>query len=113
MSTPISPTELEARLASDSATLVEALSPDFFAAGHIPGAVNLPLSSSDGEIEAALTGHPAIVVYGTRHGGEAAELAHRIETLGFVGVMILTGGKESWAEAERPLCDSPDGSAEL
>jgi len=43
--TEISPAELHQMLASNSVLLVDVREPDEFAAGHITGAVNLPLSS--------------------------------------------------------------------
>jgi len=41
----IGPAELHAMLASDSALLIDVREPDEFAAGHIRGALNLPLST--------------------------------------------------------------------
>lgn len=41
----ITPVELHQLLAADSVLLVDVREPDEFAAGHIAGAVNLPLSS--------------------------------------------------------------------
>lgn len=84
--------------------MVEALSEDFFAAGHLPGATNLPLTSTDAELAtfAAATPTP-IVVYGTRFGGEAGELAARLEAVGGPPVIVYDGGKEAWVEAGHPL----------
>ena len=40
----IAPAELNAMLQADEVLLVDVREPDEFAAGHIPGAINLPLS---------------------------------------------------------------------
>ena len=113
MTTLISLTELLDRRTAGSVTLVEALSADFYAAGHLPEAMNLPLSSTDDDIQAQLRKlRSPIVVYGTSHGGEARELAERIETIIGREVMVLTGGKESWAEAGHPLAQSSQRRSE-
>ena len=51
----ISLRELDLLSSDESPVLVEALSVDFYVAGHLPGAANLPLSSTDEEIAAFAT----------------------------------------------------------
>lgn len=110
MPRPISRTELARRIETGSVVVVEALGPDFFADGHLPQAVNVPHSSPDRMVRRIIgaPGRP-VVVYGTRTGDEAKELAVRIEALCPVEVLIYDGGKEDWAEAGLRI-DRPGGS---
>lgn len=111
MVSPITVAELDRRLAANRPLLVEALSEDFHASGHLPGAVNFPLSSSDADLVAELSRHErsTIVVYGSRDGGEAVELAARLIRLGHHDVSVLAGGKEAWVEAGHVLERLPGG----
>lgn len=101
----INPVELGRQLRRGSPVLAEALSADFHDAGHLPGAVSLPLSSTDAEITDFVMSNPeaSIVVYGSRDGGEAVALAERIIRLGHADVVVLDGGKEGWVEAGHVL----------
>lgn len=108
MAQTISLHELLDRIATESVVVVEALSRDFYSGGHLPASVNLPFSSSDSAIAAFVeAARRPIVVYGSRGGGEASELALRIEAAGARDVSVLRGGKESWVEAGRPLERGP------
>lgn len=100
---------LAARVATGTVVVVEALSADFYACGHVPGSVNLPVVSSDSRIAAFVaTVSSPVAVYGSRDGGEARELARRIEAAGNRDVLICDAGKESWVEAGHALERSPD-----
>lgn len=104
MATAISRAALARSIAAGSVVVVEALGADFYRNGHLPNAVNLSLSSPDAVVRRVVdaTDRP-IVVYGTAGGGEAAELAHRIERLCGREVSVYAGGKEDWAEAGLPI----------
>ncbi|NNE10753.1 MAG: rhodanese-like domain-containing protein [Ilumatobacter sp.] len=111
MVTPISVTELVALLAEQPVLLVEALSADFHATGHLPDAVSVPLSSTDSEVASWLSEHDGtVVVYGSRDGGEAIELADRMILLSGVerDVRVLEGGKEAWVESGHSLTVADD-----
>lgn len=100
MSTVITRSVLARSIATQSVVVVEALGNDFYRNGHLPGAINLPLSSPDALLQLTLnTAAMPVVVYGSRNGGEASELAHRIERLCRCQVLVYASGKEDWVEA--------------
>lgn len=109
MPTPISRDALAGRVADGSVVVLEALGADFYSAGHLPGAINLALSAPDAVVrtQVAAAGSP-VVVYGSRYGGEAGDMARRIEALCACEVLIYEEGKEDWAEAGLLVEQSPE-----
>jgi|SRR5688572_23249212 rhodanese-related sulfurtransferase len=94
--------ELAARLASSTPPIVaEILGPQYFASGHLPGAVNLPL---DGLVENAARLLPDksadIVVYCSSVTCQNSHIAERkLRSLGYQHVRVFAGGKAAWKEA--------------
>lgn len=99
--------------AAEGVLVVDARSPRRYASGHIPGAVNLPLSSIvrlEGTTQAlvgpddfaAIAGQGGIdrktpiVVYGERAGVEASYVYWAFEYYGHPDVAFLDGGVEAW-----------------
>ena len=97
--------ELVALLAEGSATLVEALSAEAFAAEHLPEAVNVPGELTP-DLAASLAPDPTrtVVVYCsgvtcTRSKVTAAAFTR----LGYRDVRVYPGGKADWWQAGLPL----------
>jgi rhodanese-related sulfurtransferase len=105
--TEIDPPRLRA-LQAAGAPVVDVREPAEFAAGHIPGAVNIPR----GVLEFEVDGHPAVnctrdpalahrdqplVVY-CRSGGRSALAAEALLRLGFASPVSLAGGYVGWVE---------------
>ena len=99
--------------AVDECVLIDVREPDEYAAGHLPGAINLPRGILEFRIEA----HPAmacvpseplsvksrpLVVY-CLTGGRAALAADSLQQLGFSRVSSLAGGINAWREAGLPV----------
>lgn len=81
---------------------------DEFAAGHVPGAVNVPLGDLP-ERAGELPDGPVHVL--CRTGGRAGKAAGWLAENGRDAV-VVEGGSIAWAEAGRPLVaegDEPDG----
>ena len=95
---PIDIVAVRKQLASDPdrTVLVDARSPAAFAAGHIPGAVNIPVNearSRDPKLESAKT----IIVYGNGWQDDLPRvLAKRLMLFGYGNVYVFTGGIETW-----------------
>ena len=102
--TSIEPSELAARLSSDTAPpILDVRSPDEFASGHIPGAVNVPvreLSDRLGALE--LSPNEEIVVHCQR-GGRAAAAEAILRESGYTDVRELSGHMEAWRAGGHPL----------
>lgn len=77
------------------ALFVDVREPDEFAAGHLPGAVNVPLSTLRGS-PPQLPDAPAYVLY-CSHGVRSRTAAERLSAAGVAGVRHLEGGLGRWA----------------
>ena len=99
--TDISRDDLKVRLAHHEATvLVDVRSATEFAAGHIPGAINIPhdqVVTRASELAAHKT-DGSLVLY--CHSGRRAGLAATaLEAQGFTGLKHLTGDMQGWQDA--------------
>ncbi|HEU0151771.1 MAG TPA: rhodanese-like domain-containing protein [Arenimonas sp.] len=88
--------------------VIDVREPAEFAAGHLPGAVNIPR----GVLEFEVDGHPAVngsrdpalghrdqpVVLYCRSGGRSALSAEALQRLGFSEPLSLAGGYLAWTE---------------
>lgn len=101
MSRMIRAAEAKRLLESGQATAVDVREVDEYAAGHIPGALLLPLGKLAQRAETVLPDkHVPLLVY-CRSGRRSAEAVRRLEALGYDAVCDL-GGILSWPyEVER------------
>lgn len=107
----LSATDVQARLASGRAVLVDIREPDEFARGHVAGAHSQPLSGWE---QSHLRLDPdADVVFtcrtGMRTAGACQRLAARVEGEAFV----LDGGLDAWREAGLPLEENLSAPMEI
>ncbi|WP_437930487.1 rhodanese-like domain-containing protein [Sorangium sp. So ce291] len=109
MSNEIGLEELSERIGrGDGLVVAEVLPAAYYEAGHLPGAVNLPLDGLERSIaRLAPSRETAIVVYcsgPTCRNSHAA--AARLAALGYGAVRVFAGGKAAWRDAglalERP-----------
>ena len=110
MTTQLTLAQLQARLAAQPAPiLVDALGERYFAADHIPGAINLPHTASDDALRAALPDRDAeIITYCANPACQNSHvLAHRLQVLGYRNVAVFPGGKKAWTEAGLALTAAP------
>lgn len=100
-------------LQSRGAPIIDVREPAEFAAGYLPGAVNIPR----GVLEFEVDGHPAVncvrdaalayraqpVVLYCRTGGRSALAADALRQLGFSEPLSLAGGFALWNEQSRTV----------
>jgi len=101
MTTQLTLSQLQSRLAAQPAPiLVDALGERYFAADHIPGAINLPHTVNDDALRAALPDRDAeIIAYCANPACQNSHvLAHRLQVLGYRNVAVFPGGKKAWTE---------------
>jgi rhodanese-related sulfurtransferase len=102
----VAPAELVARLGGEMPfVLLDVRTPEEFAAGHIPGALNIPYDELPARLN-ELDGRQGeeVVVY--CRSGRRAEIAEQALTeAGFVNVRDLEGHMVAWTAAEYPLSD--------
>lgn len=85
----------EARqLVHDGARLVDVRTPDEFAAGHIPGAINIPVQQLDARMSELQPKDAAVVVY-CRSGHRSGNAARLLKSAGFLAVHDL-GPMSRW-----------------
>jgi rhodanese-related sulfurtransferase len=108
-STPASQTitweETKTLLASNSAVLVDARPAAAFAAGHIPGAVSLPILSTAAklvEFRRLYDAHTPLIVYCASASCPVADhMAQRlINDSGYLSVRVFSGGYLEWQRSE-------------
>ncbi|MFI6151128.1 rhodanese-like domain-containing protein [Kitasatospora sp. NPDC051170] len=101
MTTPLTVEQLHPRL--DQLTLIDVRSPGEYAAGHIPGALNIPLDQLDRALPALLRAaeHGEIAVV-CASGNRSGTACGRLEAAG-ITTFDLTGGTTAWSGSGRPL----------
>lgn len=101
----ISLEELESKLdAGEIFRLVEVSKAEDFKNGHIPGAINIPLTSLAETANRKFRKYEQIVVYcqaATSSVGIAA--ARILQQSGFSNVLLFREGKEAWQKAGYPI----------
>jgi rhodanese-related sulfurtransferase len=100
----IEPPELAARIASaEPPVILDVRSPEEFASGHIPGAVNIPYDQLSERLAASgLSPTAEIVVH--CQSGRRAEIAEAIlREAGYTDVRDLTGHMAAWRAGGHPL----------
>lgn len=77
---------------------------DEYAAGHLPGAINIPrgiLEFKIGMVPEAANKEAAILLY-CRTSGRAALSAVQLQKIGYANVISMAGGFEQWNNEGRP-----------
>ncbi|NVJ21922.1 MULTISPECIES: rhodanese-like domain-containing protein [Myxococcus] len=82
------------RWVDDGATLVDVRTPEEFAAGHLPGAVNIPVDDLSQRLEELGAPAKPVVIY-CRSGGRSARAEKLLKERGFEQVLNL-GPMSAW-----------------
>ena len=94
----LTPAQFAEDLHQPGAVLVDVRRPDEFAAGHLPGAINIEVTAPDfGQRVLALDTTKPTYVY-CRSGARSATAAGQLTTAGFTQVSNLLGGVLDWPE---------------
>ena len=97
--------ELERALKEGEVLALEALPPEYFEAGHLPGARNLPLDKLEDLAHDLIPSldQPVVTYCSNTACNNSAAAAERLVRLGYRNVRKFPGGKEEWSEAGLPL----------
>lgn len=88
-------------LATGEAVVVDVRTPDEYAAGHIEGAINVPLNTIAQSLDKFPTDKPVMVYCASGHRAGMATSALRI--LGYDNVRAHSPGWKGWSEAGEPV----------
>jgi hydroxyacylglutathione hydrolase len=88
---------LEAALATERVGLLDVRSREEWVAGHLPGAINVPLGELEGRLEDVPHGRAVVVQCHT--GGRAAIAASLLRARGVADVRLYSGGFAEWSAA--------------
>lgn len=97
--------QVRAGLNSNRIHLVDVREADEFAAGHVPGAVNLPLSKFKAEQLPPPSEIPVVLM--CRSGRRAGEAQAIAEAAGRTDVGIYPGSMNEWTEKNGPVVAGP------
>jgi sulfur dioxygenase len=98
----------EAQALMTKRTIIDVREYEEFAAGHLPGAINIPrgvLEFKIGTINECVDKAKPYLVY-CRTSGRAALSTVQLQKIGYTDVIVMAGGFEAWAKEERPV-DKP------
>ena len=88
---------LEMKANNEMVTLVDVLSEESFKAGHIPGAINIPLGSLESLAERYLNKQDTIVVYCGSYSCQAStKAARKLLEMGYENTFDFKAGKRGW-----------------
>lgn len=122
----VEPDALEAALGTEGILVVSLDEPERYAAGHVPGAVNLrfgsliaprpPAMGTMAPVEALASALSAIgvtpgthvVAYDGEGNGKAARLLWTLDVVGHRGFSLLNGGWKAWAGEGHPVETEPN-----
>jgi len=85
------------------AMIVDVRKPEEYRAGHVPGAVNIPLDDLEASAEALPGDHDAPVVTVCNRGNISLNGLLVLKSLGYSNVRSLEGGTTAWIDAGNPV----------
>jgi rhodanese-related sulfurtransferase len=92
-------TDFAAALKRPGTTLVDVRTPAEYAQGHLPGAVNIDISSPDFAAQIATLDPAAPYAVYCRSGNRSGAALAQMAAMGFTGAYHLTGGIGAWQDA--------------
>lgn len=95
----ISPDKLATQLQSHVAvTIIDVRTPEEYAAGHLPGALNIPYDEVEKRVGELKAGRDKPVVVYCRTGRRSRMAGDTLKSLGFTAVLHLEGDLPGWQE---------------
>ncbi len=96
--------ELERILREDgTVTLIDARTSEEFSEGHVPGAINVPISDLTEFARGRGNASDSLIVTMCRSTGRGEKAAAILDAQGVGNVMVLEGGLKAWRDAGLPV----------
>jgi len=96
---------VQRQAAGEQLLVVDVRSRDEFAAGHVPGAINLPVDTVTGDEPTLKDFRQKPVVVYCHSGRRAAMAAKVLEAKGFTRIEHLSGDMQGWGQSGRPVAN--------
>ena len=97
----VTATELNARLSQgERFQLIDVRSPQEYAEGHVPGAMNLPMDQAEARIDDLQHRDPVILIC---QSGTRAKLTCELLKAHHKDLVVLEGGTKAWIDAALPV----------
>ena len=97
---------LRVMLKDNQAICIDARNSTAYGEGHIPGAISVPFDNLDQSMSTHLevfsSNKPIVLYCGSVDCGLSDLLADKLIALGFVKVMVFSGGWDAWKKTEQP-----------
>jgi len=87
----------------EKAVVVDVCEASEFAAGHVVGAKNIPVSQLEGKLAAAVKNKALPVILVCQSGARSSRAVQIAKKLGFENVQSLSGGMGAWRSANLPV----------
>jgi hydroxyacylglutathione hydrolase len=99
----ISPQQASKIVASDNAIIIDVRTQEEWDAGHIPGAIHIPLSEVKGRLDDFKIYEDKTLVMQCHSGKRSAKAANILLDAGFNNVSNLKGGIMAWKAEKLPI----------
>jgi rhodanese-related sulfurtransferase len=87
----------------EKAVLIDICEPAEFAAGHVIGAKNIPLSQLEGKLASTVKNKALPLILVCQSGARSSRALGIAKKLGFENVQSLSGGLSAWRSANLPV----------
>ncbi|MBV5299838.1 MAG: rhodanese-like domain-containing protein [Rhodoferax sp.] len=87
----------------EKAVVVDVCEPAEYAAGHVVGAKNIPLSQLEGKLAAAVKNKSVPLILVCLSGARSSRAVSIAKKLGFEKALSLSGGMGAWRSANLPV----------
>ncbi len=95
----LDPQAFAARASTPGVVILDVRTPEEFAAGHLPGAVNIDVEAADFTTQVAGLDKSATYAVYCRSGNRSAVAMDEMASEGFIDLADLAGGITAWAQA--------------
>ncbi|MBL1320872.1 MAG: rhodanese-like domain-containing protein [Methylophaga sp.] len=99
----ISPQQAAEIVESNNAVIIDVRTQSEWDAGHIPGAIHIPLSEVKGRLDEFKAFDGKEIVMQCRSGKRSAAAGKILLAAGYEDVSNLTGGIDAWGKAKLPV----------
>lgn len=87
----------------EKAVVVDVCESEEFAAGHVVGAKNIPLSELEGKLDGAVKNKTVPLILVCKSGARSSRAVAIAKKLGFEKAQSLSGGMGAWRSANLPV----------